>query len=249
MMYKENFIAVVKCNGKILREKNGVVYLPFGSEYSILLKNQDTRKAVVAIEVDGVNVLNSNKLIVEGNTNQEVKGFMRSMKETNNFKFINKTKEIQSYRGDKIEDGFIRISYQFEAVQAEPLVIYQENIPTWAPYKYYMGNYDTNLCSVSSDLSTTRDINYCSSNISNAPLPNEGITVKGSKVNVQYSYGNTNILENTTHIIVLQLKGVSAKSECINKPLTVNTRVLCSTCGRKNRSNNNFCYSCGTFLN
>ncbi len=45
MMYKQNFVVVVKCNGKILREQDSdVVYLPFGAEYSILLKNKDSRR-------------------------------------------------------------------------------------------------------------------------------------------------------------------------------------------------------------
>jgi hypothetical protein len=36
MMYKERFIAVIKYNGKVLRERDDVVTLPFGSEYSII---------------------------------------------------------------------------------------------------------------------------------------------------------------------------------------------------------------------
>ncbi len=101
-MYKRNFVVVVKCNGAILREREGgTVYLPFGSQYSILLKNKHVRKASVSIEVDGKDVLNGHNLIMNPNTDSEVKGFMRNMSKTNKFKFINKTKQIQRHRGEK----------------------------------------------------------------------------------------------------------------------------------------------------
>lgn len=257
MMYKENFIVVVKCDGKILREKGSVVCMPFGSEYSILLKNNDSRKAVVSIEIDGINVLNNNKLIVDGNSSQEVKGFMKNMQETNRFKFINKTKEIQDYRGDKIEDGFIRVSYQFEAVKQEPNIVYTYDI-TWNPAEQWKtGWYSSdNSCSIPRNLkssnitggaSNTYSCSFCS--FDSGPAPDEGITVKGKKENVPYAYGSTDRLENTIHVIVLKLKGITSNPGYINKPLTVSTKVTCTTCGRKNKSNNNFCYNCGTFLN
>ena len=39
MMYHKKLVASIRTNGKILREFKDTVYLPFGSEYSILLKN------------------------------------------------------------------------------------------------------------------------------------------------------------------------------------------------------------------
>jgi len=37
MMYSNQFVVSIKCNNNIMRENKDVVYLPFGSEYSILL--------------------------------------------------------------------------------------------------------------------------------------------------------------------------------------------------------------------
>lgn len=39
MVYSNQLVAAVKCKGKIMREKKGNIFLPFGSEYSILIKN------------------------------------------------------------------------------------------------------------------------------------------------------------------------------------------------------------------
>jgi hypothetical protein len=41
MMYHKKFIAVIKNQGNILRDGGGLVRLPFGSTYSILLKNKN----------------------------------------------------------------------------------------------------------------------------------------------------------------------------------------------------------------
>ena len=166
MMYKNNFVVVVKCNGQILREQGSTVYLPYGSEYSILLKNKDTRKASVGIEVDGRDALNGNRLIIGGNSTEEVKGFMRNMRKTNRFKFIKKTREIQKHRGDKIDDGLIRVTYRFEKRKRRPEIHYYE--PPKGPIKPYWGDttgevrytYDSNTTS-----STSRFKKYSSRSV------------------------------------------------------------------------------------
>lgn len=258
MMYRNNFVAVIKCEGRILRERdNGNVYLPFGSEYSVLLKNKDCRRSLVEIEVDGVNVLNGSKLILGGNEEQEITGFMRDMSKTNRFKFIHKTKEIQNHRGDRIDDGLVRISYQFE--NAQQPIIYKNPDPWPNPYpwtiSYYnnpagsYGSLGSNSIACSNDSyaksSMVCDTSYCST-----PHQDEGITVKGSEVKQNYSYGSIGTLDCNINTIVLHLRGVSdSKKSVVSKPLTVRTKIQCSTCGRKNRSSNKFCYNCGTFLN
>ena len=114
MVYKERFIAVVKCQGKNLREHGEVVTLPFGSEYSLLLKNLESRPASVSINIDGTDVLGGNTIIIKPNSETEIERFIESLSEGNRFKFIQKTKEIQDHRGDKVDDGLIRVEFQYE---------------------------------------------------------------------------------------------------------------------------------------
>lgn len=113
-MYNAGLVCVVKVNGKILRENKDEVLLPFDSEYSILIKNLETRKALVKITVDNQDVLDGNSLIISPNSEMELEGFMKGMIARNRFKFIKKTKQISDFRGDKIDDGIIRIEYWFE---------------------------------------------------------------------------------------------------------------------------------------
>ena len=59
MMYQSKLVASLKANGKILREFKDTVYIPFGSEYSFLIKNLNTQRAVVNIFIDGNDVVDS----------------------------------------------------------------------------------------------------------------------------------------------------------------------------------------------
>lgn len=121
MTYVDNFVAEVKCNGKILRIKDGAVHLPYGSEYTLLLKNLNSRKASVKIHIDGQDVLDYSSLILEPNSSTELEGFLSGTVAKNKFKFIQKTKEIQDHRGDRADDGMIRVEFAFE--KAKPEVI------------------------------------------------------------------------------------------------------------------------------
>ena len=56
MMYDNKFVAALKVNGKILREVKDIVFVKFGSEYSILLKNLNSVRALVNIQIDGQEV-------------------------------------------------------------------------------------------------------------------------------------------------------------------------------------------------
>jgi len=121
MTYKDNFVIEVKCNGKILRVRDGAVNLPYGSEYTLLLKNLNSRKASIKISIDGQDVLDYSSLILEPNSSTELEGFLSGSIAKNHFKFIHKTKEIQEHRGDKVDDGLIRVEFAFEKSKPETI--------------------------------------------------------------------------------------------------------------------------------
>ncbi len=132
MVYQQKLVAVIKYNGKILREKdNSLVYLPFNSEYEILIKNLESRDCVVNISIDGQDVLDKQQLIVRANSSCSLEGFLKDNKVTNRFKFIQKTSKIQDYRGDKIDDGIIRIEYRFVKLNQNIVSINHTQINTY----------------------------------------------------------------------------------------------------------------------
>ena len=127
MMYNKKLVASIKANGKILREFKDTVYIPFGSEYSFLIKNLNTVRAVVNVFVDGENAVPGG-LVIDPGRSVDLERWIKNgnLKEGNKFKFIERTSAIENGpRGIKLEDGIVRIEYQFEIPR--PVI----NMPTW----------------------------------------------------------------------------------------------------------------------
>ncbi len=255
MMYKSNFVAVIKRKGSILRENSeGVVRLPFGSEYTILLKNKDSRRAVVDVEIDDRDAATG--IIIPANTSLELKGFLEGLKVKNRFRFIQKTKEIQEYRGDRLGDGLVRVEYRFEKEQEQPwITVYPPYQPPHQPIKpiwpgptwTYHGSETIGNFKGGGDTCAYYTCNQMT--LSNtAPAPDEGITVKGSKTHQGFVYGSVFELESKSSVIILHLRGGTVKRRKVKRAITVKTRLTCSTCGRKSKSSQKFCGNCGTYL-
>jgi hypothetical protein len=258
MVYKDNFIAVIKHKGKIMREINGCVKFPFGSEYSILLKNKDSRAAVANIEIDGEDVMGGYRYIVPANSTRELKGFLKGMNAKNRFRFIKKTKEISKFRGDRLDDGLVRVEFWYEQRQEQPWIVYPHvfniNWDSAVDDSSGIGTRQFTYTSQTSGLTKYSSGSKVSSSMSlnvSKPLSDEGITVKGSKTNQQFQYGHVGNLETNSSVIVIKLIGeVRRVSEVVKvrKPITVRTKIQCPTCGRRWRSSMKFCGNCSTAL-
>ena len=117
-MYQSKLVASLKANGKILREFKDTVYIPFGSEYSFLIKNLHTQRAVVNVFIDGDNVVEGG-LVVDAGQEVNLERYVKhnNLKAGNKFKFIERTASIEEHRGIKLEDGLVRIEFQYEKVK------------------------------------------------------------------------------------------------------------------------------------
>ena len=262
MAYMNKFIVAVKHNGKILRDTDDVIYLPFGAEYGILLKNKNSVKAVVKVEIDGVDVVDGNGIIVPANESVELKGFMKGMNVTNRFKFIKKTAQIREYRGDRIDDGMIRVEFRFE--KSFDYYVYKPPItevspwPNPGPWYWEHGHTYYNQTISSRDFSvgskgfstggTLSDNTAFCCNVCDSTPEDDGITVKGSKTHQGFVYGHTNVLEEKASVIILRLRGHRTTGIKVIKPVTTKTKFTCFTCGKKSKSFAKFCSRCGTYL-
>jgi len=259
MVYKQGLIAVIKVNGKILRERDGEVQIPFDNEYSILLKNKENRRVQVGVNIDGQDVLNGHFLILEPFQELELERFVDNLSVGNRFKFIQKTQEIVDHRGDRIDDGFVTITYCFEARKPESGTVYEYHYPQRIYYPYYSyihcgsAGVFSNADVTCNSSSTNYQANYASASVSNTAAitdinSDEGITVKGSVSNQQFHHGYIGSLENNWHTINIRLKGTKSDGTTVSAPLTTKTKLECKTCGKKNKSNHKYCVNCGTFL-
>jgi hypothetical protein len=157
MMYANKLAVALKVNGKVLRETRGpesakddTVLIPFGSEYAIYVKNMNSVRALVRIEIDGESVTDGMSLIVEANDDIEIERFVknRNMNTGLKLKFIERTQKIEDGpRGIKTEDGLIRVEYEFEREPAKivPSPIYQPtyvSTPWPLPQVHHHHHYD-----------------------------------------------------------------------------------------------------------
>lgn len=273
MMYQEKLIACVKVSGKVLKERGDQVFLPFGSEYSILIKNLNSLKAKVKIFIDGTDVFDGSQLVVDGtsgNNSMEIFRFVKNgnMNEGNCFKFIERTSDIEEFRGVQAEDGIVRVEFQFAPASA-PYVV-----PAWQNPWYQPPLYPNNPSPLMKrHFSTQPVINTAgteASNINNAALysaepvrcaaspmqdsqistfaSNAGITVPGSISNQQFQTTGDFITDGVTHVMVFRLFGGNNEGVKIVEPVTKKTRLICETCGKANSPDSRFCSRCGTSL-
>ena len=295
MMYSNKLVASLKANGKILREFKDTVYIPFGSEYSFLLKNLHTQRALVNIYIDGDNIVEGGLVIAAGqevNLERYIKN--GNLTEGNRFKFIERTAAIEEGpRGVKLEDGLVRIEFQYEKpplrVSELPRSIFNHidfnNISGNMGTSQYPGvtdkysswiqasstSYSTNVNgamrgvdfsqngSATAQAASAQVDKYCADKGIISELhdgaatmdwcQNEvGITVPGSKSTQKFQTVTMGAMEAEKHSMVIKLLGETPDNKPVLKPVTVERKPECVTCGKKNKAHAKFCTECGTAL-
>lgn len=142
MTYKRNFVVALKVNGKVLRETGEQVELPFGSEYSVLLKNMNSVRAQAQISIDGTSA--GPWYVLGPNESVEIERFNTTGNQDrgNRFKFIERTEAVEEGRGVKLEDGLVRVEFAKEKVFELPKVTehhtYHHHHDYWWPYRPYV---------------------------------------------------------------------------------------------------------------
>ena len=274
MMYNQKLVASIKANGKVLREFKDTVYIPFGSEYSFLIKNLNTTRAVVNVFIDGENVVPGGLVIDPGRT-VDLERWIKNgnLSEGNKFKFIERTTAIEDGpRGIKLEDGLVRIEYQFEIPR--PVINTSwlsasgsSGFPNSATYS--STSYNVNGVMRSVDFSKGENMKASATSAMNSTLQSMGIsasaselhdgmatmdwndvgiTVPGSKSEQKFQTTTVGVLDPTIHNIVLKLVGDLGNNKPVTKPVTVAHKPKCVTCGKQNRAHAKFCVECGTAL-
>lgn len=200
-MYQDKFVVAIKVGGKVLRETKDLVHLPFGSEFSVLVKNLNSRRAKFTLDIDGTNVLDGTEIIVDGNSEVEMKRFIRNgnMNEGNAFKFIERTAAIEDGpRGIKVDDGVVRVEFWFEKEKPEVKdIIHNHHYNYWwdtyhYPYrKSILGEYYATGATYSSNAADTS----ASASISNASL---GSVAKSATMRRGLASSNVANLQNST---------------------------------------------------
>ena len=75
-----------------------------------------------------------------------------------------------------------------------------------------------------------------------------GITVPGSRSDQKFSTVTMGLMEAEKHSMVIKLLGETPDNKPVLKPVTVERKPECVTCGKKNKAHAKFCIECGTAL-
>lgn len=262
-MYSNKLAVAIKASGKVLREFDDQVFLPFGSEYSIFIKNKNSVRASVKVEIDGVDVTQGVSLVVDPNDEIELERFIRNgnLYKGNRFKFIERNSAVEKARGIKADDGLVRVEFQFERPQSRylkgyPQPIYPNSIPwspdPWAPVVGpqwtsgpgdFINHVGTSCAAGASGLSQ----NSLGIRGSRGPQGDAGITAPGSISDQEFNTVSSFPLESTRHVIVMRLLG-ELQGKSVTNSVTTRSRNACVTCGHLSKSNALFCSQCGTSL-
>lgn len=149
MMLVNKLVVAIRVNGQVLREHSTLseakdtVYVPFGSEYSVYVKNLETRRVEFDIIIDGKSVTDGQKLVLNSGQEMSLERFIKNgnMAQGNRFKFIERTAAVEKHKGIGAQDGLIEIRFNFEAgynnawLQPKPLGYRSTgypNTPTWS---------------------------------------------------------------------------------------------------------------------
>lgn len=251
-MYKNMLVCALKVNGNVLREFKDAVYLPFGSEYSIVIKNLDSRKCSVSIDIDGRDIADGSTFIVNPNSTVEIERFITkgNLSEGNKFKFIERNSAVEEHRGIKLEDGILRVRFQFESKLSDLLNTWnsfkQYTPPQYTPPQYNpVSYYNMSIGGAVNSVNCSTNISY--QTIRSTQANDVGITVEGAKSNQQFSVGNIGVLDIEQHAMVIRLLGDTGQVQ-VEKPITVKHKPICKTCGTKNSTKVKFCGQCGASL-
>ena len=267
-MFKNNFVVAVKASGKVLREFDDTVYLPFGTEYSILLKNLFRKKVKVHVKIDGQDALDGKSLIIDPHDSIDLKRFIKNgnLDAGNAFKFIEKTEKIEKHRGNRAEDGIITVEYEFESDWQNRIQGSITPAKPYDPFGYggtYRGIGDTSWTYTSNSFedsihdgqaSLGDNHAYYSQVVSNvAPQTaravaknSAGITAPGSIQEQKFTPAGMFIGDGVKHVLTMQLKGLVEGQQEVTKPVTVTRLKRCSMCGTSVRQVAKFCHECGS---
>lgn len=263
MVYQNKLVACIKVNDQILRESGeNTVTLPFGSEYSVFLKNLNSVRAIARVSIDGKNVTEGTWLIVPANGTLELERSIRNgnFDSGNRFKFIERSGDIEKHRGIGAEDGLVRVEFKTEQVTREETIIRKHYVdeyeyPWWPPHpkpfprpprwpRWPQFSSRVPQRGLRGSLSANAAKITRSSVSASASVP--GITVAGSRSSQKFTSGEWFPTVDHSEVIVLNLRGAVA-GKAVTRPALVKDKIQCPTCGKPSKGAD-FCPKCGTAL-
>lgn len=230
--YRDEFVVCVKKDGQVLRESKGRVYLPFYSEYSLLLKNNSFHRGCAKVTIDGMDALGGYEIVVPTFGSVDLERFCIDGNLNNGNKFL-----FVPVSDSRIQDpsspslGKIVVEFWKESKN-----MYTEWKDTrwWISYPEYTHQYIPKYIPSETDAGWSAQSN--SYRLCNY---DKGGTVEGSTS--QQSFTTTTFKKDLSTYTKIELEILPHKTT-----MFVSNQVYCTKCGKKLRSSFIYCPKCGT---
>jgi len=168
MHYEQYVVAVTDTNGKSFREfesektyngRKSKVFLPFDSEYKLLIKNNSDRRLKLSIDIDGTTV-SGRGLIMSAYETDSIERFVDVARK---FKFVRKNDDRVS-DPTSADNGFLRIRIEKEVAPVNVFNFIEPEVKTSGGI--FPRDMDTNTWIGTNSSITTTACNYSSGPIS-----------------------------------------------------------------------------------
>ena len=237
-MYKNGFAMCVMHNGKILKETDRRVTIPFDSHYQVRLINKNSKRCSCDLFINGEKV---ERFRIDRFKSMDIERFIDGNNDMGRkFRFISLKSNDVKDKND-IDNGLIEAHFYLESNESHIREIHHYHydhiiredsyIPPYIPpYKYPYTDLIPLSPMYNTDNSGAVNLSFSSYNTSNL-----GATVRGNQSNQKFMNVDDMELENTS--VILKLKLFGGDIELI--------RQYCAGCGRKSRQGDKYCGNCG----
>lgn len=258
-----NFNLWIVVNGNEQRIVNGVVNIPFGTEYAIRVRNNNDCRAEFSISIDGLE--DSSRFVLNPYQTMTIERFVgNSLTSGSKFKFVEEGNASVQTPGSSY-NGEIEVKFWKELVYTPPIVLVND----WhKPWRYDLNDwvggtgdkYDGSGITWSSDTgygdaqfsakasSPRLKMTFGASALQSSFTSNVGATIEGSHSSQNFLTVDGFATEIVPTILKVTLRGLPTEEP---KPRRVprvvkSTKVkYCTNCGTQHELIAKFCVSCG----
>lgn len=264
-MFGNDFVLSILQDGKICKEENGIIKIPFDSNYVIRLRNKHRLKCATDIYIDGEKTNEVGQIVVPGNDYIDIEGYLRGGNKNTKFQFV-KLADGRVKQPNETQNGLIEVKFYLQKeteiqkivehyydYTIKPIWIYHDDyLRPWHPFggPYWCSNYTTGDNVGGGGTSTSASITtdtldckcYCSaeSKIGSGDLlgsfkPSNGATTEGNNFKQDFNQVHFDLKQEA---ITLQLQLVGFEADL----------KKCLYCHAKTEPDDNFCTKCGAKL-
>lgn len=266
-MHVNKVSLAILVDDKALYEKDGKVFIPYGTNYKVLIKNNNPFDIIANISLD--TNFSNDSFLIKAKSKRIVKGFSHDDK-FYGFRFVESMKEIETKRMSELLNGTISISLfenkpndllglrindnkPFESTKINP---FNPLIPMFPDHSNPPNKFSFDKNDVDFYQNTKKDDSFSKGDSINKILLNsdslsfeksKGVNVFGEPVDENANverYSNINLLGSVFYTFL----GEDNNSNTIIKPVFAKDNIECTACGSKSKPKDKYCSKCGSFI-